>query len=106
MITEDRTWRDFEISKLHSRFLRPKSQRNPQGLLQFACQDLEVGKGGLFGETNTFAEKFCLMRRNWLDAGDFRFFFFAVLRMSPAQCEELTGMQVNAVKEIKIKLHE
>lgn len=32
--------------------------------------------------------------------------FFAVLRGSPAQCEELTGMQVNAVKEIKIKLHE
>lgn len=45
------------------------------------------------------------MRRNWLDAGDFRF-FFAVLRGSPAQCEELAGMQVNAVKEIKIKLHE
>lgn len=52
------------------------------------------------------------LRKNFVLCGEIGWmrvildFFFAVLRGSPAQCEELTGMQVNAVKENKIKLHE
>lgn len=61
MITVDSTWMDFDIFKLHSSFLSSKSEKNPQWLLKFACEDSELGEGGM-GKTNTIAGEICLPR--------------------------------------------
>lgn len=61
MITVDSTWMDFDIFKLHSSFLSSKSEKNPQWLLKFACEDSELGEVGM-GKTNTIAGEICLPR--------------------------------------------
>lgn len=46
------------------------------------------------------------LRKNFVLCGEIGWMRVILDFFLPAQCEELTGMQVNAVKEIKIKLHE
>lgn len=70
MITVDSTWMDFDIFKLHSSFLRPKSQKNPQWFLNL---HVKIQRGGYGEDKIRFGENLVSRSGDWMDAGDFRF---------------------------------